>query len=192
VENLEKMVRRSSTHRPVSPAHKCKCFFLIHFDDKGFFVVPGIGNTKQSFHPKHGSLKCYLPPQLLDEVNKSFVEDVHSGSVLESISINVLYFRIGTLMSRKNFNYMKQNAEEIIDNDMQIKKKHIPSSDSMIINCERKGYDYMLLCQNLLNGSHPVSHTFSGNTGQISEDSITDPTNQEDKSTQQFIIEGRA
>ena len=81
-------------------------------------------------------------------------------------------------MSRQNINWMKQNAQEIIDNNIQIKKKHMPPSDSVIINCVRKGYDYMVLCQDPLNGSQPASQTFSGITGQTSEDIITDLTHQ--------------
>ena len=41
-------------------------------------------------------------------------------------------------MLRQNINYMKQNAEEIIDNDIQIKKNYMSPSDAMIIDCERK------------------------------------------------------
>ena len=77
-------------------------------------------------------------------------------------------------MSAQNINYMKQNTKEILENDIQIKEKDISPSDSMIVNCERKGYDYIVLCQDPLNGSQPVSQTFSGITGQTSEYSITD------------------
>ena len=123
------MLRRSSTNRPISPACKCKYFFLIHFDDKSFFVVPEIGNTTHSFHPKHGSLKCYLPPRLLDEVNKNFIEDMNSGSALVSTISNFLYFKTGSLMSRQNINYTKHNAEEIINYDIHKMNKHKSPSD---------------------------------------------------------------
>ena len=164
----------------------------MHFDDNGFFVVPGFGNTTHSFHPKHSSLKCYLPPRLLDEVNKTFLTDMSTGSASDSIIRNVLYIKTGSLMTEQNVNWMKQNTKEILENDIQIKEKDISPSDSMIINCERKGYDYMVLCQDPLNGSMPVSQTFSGITGQTSEDNITDLTEQEEKSMHQFIMEGRA
>jgi len=80
----------------------------------------------------------------------------------------------------------------MLGNDIQIKKKHMSPSDSMIINCERKGYDYMALCQDPLNGSQPVSQTFSGITGQTSKDSITGLTEKEEKSTHQLFMEGSA
>jgi len=49
-----------------------------------------------------------------------------------------LYFKTGKYLTRQNFKYMKQNAQELLGNDQLIKTKDMSSSDIMISKCEEK------------------------------------------------------
>ena len=48
------MVRRVNSKRTKTVTLHCKYHFFVYFDNCGFFVVPGIGNTEHTHHPKIG------------------------------------------------------------------------------------------------------------------------------------------
>ena len=52
--NGKKMSRRCNTKRTKLSEHKCRYFFLLHYDDNGYFMVPGIDETNHQFCPKFG------------------------------------------------------------------------------------------------------------------------------------------
>ena len=59
------MIRKRKTQRSLTKETKCCFFFLIHFDEFGFYVVNGLGNVKHRFHPKvDGYPKLCYPPRL--------------------------------------------------------------------------------------------------------------------------------
>ena len=187
----KKMCRRTATKRPMKGCHKCKFFFVVHYDDFGFFVVPGIGNVTHSNHPRTGGTAHNLPPRLLQEANQNFVSDMAQGSASESIIRNVLFYKTGYFLSRQNINYIKKNTEEMLDNDKLVKTANMSPTDVMVSKCEKKSYDYMILLQDPVHGIMPISHTFSGSTGFKTEDSLTDLPNHEQQSLRDFVIDGR-
>ena len=188
----KKMCRRSTTKRPVHSCHRCKYFFLVHYDSYAFFVVPGIGNVTHSHHPKKGGAKHDLPSRLLEEVNQKFVNDMADGSASESIIRNVLFYKTGYFLSRQNINYIKRNTEEMLDNDNLVKSANMSPTDIIVSKCEKKSYDYMILLQDPVHGIMPISQTFSGSTGSKSEDCLTDLSPNEQQSLQDFVIDGRS
>ena len=187
----KKMCRRTTTKRPIFASQKCNYFFLIHYNEKGFYVVPGIGNTNHRFHPKLGSSKLKLPPRLHDEVNQTFIQDMNAGNAADSIIRNVLFVKTGQYVSRANINYLKRNAEDLSENDELVNRKNISPSDVILLKAQSKNYDYMVLLQDPLHGILPISQAYSGSSGYTTEDSITDLNQQETSSLQQFILDGR-
>ena len=89
------MARRCTTKRPKVSHHKCHYFFVVNFNDSGFHVVSGVGNTTHSFHTKLGKEKCNLPLRLLDKVTKNFVSDMSDGNAANSIIRNVIFAKTG-------------------------------------------------------------------------------------------------
>ena len=187
-----KMCRRTTTKRPVQCCHRCKYFFLVHFDSYAFFIVPGIGNLTHSHHPRKGGSKHDLPPRLLKEVNHKFVNDMIDGNASECIIRNVLYYKTGFLLSSQNINYIKQNTDEMLDNDRLIKSLNMSPTDVIISKCVKKHYDYMILLQDPVHGILPISQTFSGITQNKSEEGLTDLSPNEKQSLKDFVIDGRS
>ena len=79
------MAISSTTKRPIAKVNKCNYFFLLYYNELGFYFVPGIGNTNHTFHPKKGQHNKMLPVRLLDTVKQHFLDDMANGYAADSI-----------------------------------------------------------------------------------------------------------
>ena len=87
------MDRRSTTKRSIGKVNTCNYFILLHYKKLGFYVLPGIGNTNNTFHPEKGQHNRMLPARLLDTVNQHFLDDMANGNAADSIIRKVLFFQ---------------------------------------------------------------------------------------------------
>ncbi len=80
--------RKSSTKRAFSLDKKCKFFFLIYFDENGFFVVPGSGNSTHCNHPKAVEEDIEEEKKRKRLTNNNLVDTIPYSNWLPSFSIS--------------------------------------------------------------------------------------------------------
>ena len=108
-----KMSKRTSTIKPSLIANTCKYSFFVHFDDNGFYVINGIGNTNHNSHPILGQKEIQVPVRLLQEVDTQFISDMGNGAASGSVIRNILFVKTGRHVSKKTINYMTKTVQQL-------------------------------------------------------------------------------
>ena len=101
--------------KPLSKEERCPFFFLINFDDNGFFVMPGRGNPVHKHHPKLGCSKHFIPPRFLNESEEDLVRDLANADANLGIMRNAIYAKTGKIFSRANLFNKLTNSSQLIN-----------------------------------------------------------------------------
>ena len=111
-------------------------------------MVPGIGNTEHTHHPKIGEGEFPIPTRLLNEADSNLISDMGDGMASDSIIRNVIYVRTGQNISVQKLQHVTKTVQSLvtIDNSKLSNPKGTLSCTDLMINlCKTNGYDYIVL-----------------------------------------------
>ena len=134
----KKMSRRTSTIKPSLIANTCKYSFFVHFDDNGFYVINGIGNTNHNSNPMLGQKETQVPVRLLQEVDTQFISDMGNGAASGSIIRNILFVKTGRHVSKQNINYMTKTVEQLRQDNDDSEANNLSGFATIMKKCEKK------------------------------------------------------
>jgi hypothetical protein len=77
----KKMSRRSSTRRPMDKGKLCPVRFNISYDDIGFYIRTGDGNSNHKFHPSLSACSINVPTELLTQDDVAHVQIAREAAV---------------------------------------------------------------------------------------------------------------
>ena len=137
------MARRSRTCRPTDHSECCPFFFLIAFDESGFYVRNGYGCSNRVGNPKISSDKNNYKVWLLTpDHEKLIAKSVIDANACKGFVWNIICNRTGQTVSLNACHYLGTLGKDLkrlacLDN--------LSSSDRIIQFFQDKNYDYILL-----------------------------------------------
>ena len=126
--------RRTCTQKPVSNQNICLFFFVVSYNDKGFFILNRYDNHTHCYHAKVPIEYNKVPSKALCYNEKGILTSMDKSCVNNGISRNVLFQRTGIMMSRHNIRYLNS----ILRQDVSFKKEVTSvasASDSSCADC---------------------------------------------------------
>ena len=132
------------THKPLHYKDSCKFFFVVCFDQNGFYVKRGIGNHMHSGHRQLDNLYNDFPSNLLQATEEELVRDVLKSNIPLGAARTILYQKSGKVVNRQKLAHLKKLQQSI----HEIGQVQGSSTEKMMSYLDNKKYEYMLLIHN--------------------------------------------
>ena len=94
------MSHRTASALPVSAEERCGMFFIVSFDDNGYFMIGGHGCCQHHHHIKLNRSQTQTRTCHLSSSNVEIITDIGMAQAKNSIGANVFYVRSGQVISR--------------------------------------------------------------------------------------------
>ena len=138
--------RRTKTKLPLHHQNRCRFFFVLSYDENGFYVVNGKGNPIHSYHSKLPSGNRQLPPRLIEETQLQIIRDLSKASASLGVMRNTMHVQTGAMYSISNLYHIRKVCGVLTDIEFQGTKYN--TIDVMIKFFEENKYEYTMLSHN--------------------------------------------
>lgn len=192
------LCRRAYSSLAMNKCTRCKFYFYIDFDTTGFFIVPGIGNTKHINHPQIKNSINSVQKRSLGPDDKDFIDDMGSGKIPTKFIQHAVFQKTGKLIPRSTIKYLTNYNKRSIINDQDYtnlfsdqETSELSSTEYIMRHCRAKGYNFQLLLNDPTFSSDPVSETYTNDAEEPVKHTILDFSDKEIDSLKQHVNHGR-
>ena len=192
------LCRRAYSSLAMNKCTRCKFYFYIDFDSSGFFVVPGLGNTKHVNHPQIKNSIKSVNKRSLGPDDTNFIDDMGSGRIPTKYIQHAVFQKTGKLLPRSTIKYLTNYNQRSIINDKDFsglfsdqETSELSSTEYIMKHCRSKGYNFQLLLNDPTFSSDPISETYTNDLDQPVKHTILDFSDKEIDSLKQHVDHGR-
>jgi len=101
-----RMPRRTASALPISLEQKCGMFFIVSFDENGYYMIGGRGCCNHQHHMKLTRCQTQTRIRHLSSSDVEIITDIGIVQAKNSIGANVFYVRSGQVISRSQVRYL--------------------------------------------------------------------------------------
>ena len=111
-------------------------FFIVHFDQNGFYVIPNRGNPRHSNHSKIHKSQRHLPTRFAGTCEKNLINDLSKADASLGVMRNAVHEKTGNYFSRQSLYHIRGICETVsrLESDL----RGCNSTDIMIKYLEEK------------------------------------------------------